>query len=258
MNLCMDPRCGLGYQSASQIARRVTETWVEANLFCAACESSFLVSEKNNTEAVDFKCKACNASYQLKAMKSWNEHRIPDAGYDAMMRALFSDSIPNLLVMQYSSEWVVNNLILIPSFFFSPAAIQKRKPLSPNARRAGWVGCNILLSEIAADGKIRLVTQGCALPEKVAREQYERLRPLSNVSVLSRGWTLDVLRIIRDINQDHFCLADVYAFKDALAKIYPRNRNILPKIRQQLQVLRDLNYIRFEGRGRYNIIDASR
>lgn len=247
----MDPRCASGYKSASQIARKVTEAWAGANLFCAACESPSLAPEAVNAEAVDFRCTTCRAAYQLKAMKSWNERRVPDAGYDAMMRALRGDSIPNLLVMQYSLQWMVHNLTLIPSFFFSPAAIQKRRPLSPNARRAGWVGCNILLSAIAADGKIRMVMQGSAVPAHVVRENYQRVRPLSRVATSSRGWTLDVLRIIRGIGRVRFCLADVYASEGALADVYPGNRNVRPKIRQQLQVLRDLGYIRFEGRGQY-------
>jgi type II restriction enzyme len=156
--------------------------------------------------------------------------------------------------MQYTPEWVVHNLILIPSFFFSPAAIQKRKPLSPNARRAGWVGCNILLSEIANDGKIRMVSQGTALASDTVRIRYNLVRPLSQVAVNTRGWALDVLRIIREIGKTQFALADVYAFEGALADIYPENRNVRPKIRQQLQVLRDLGYISFEGRGQYILL----
>jgi type II restriction enzyme len=157
-----------------------------------------------------------------------------------MMRALRSDSIPNLLVMQYTPEWVVHNLLLIPSFFFSPAAIQKRKPLNPKARRAGWVGCNILLSEIANDGKIRMISQGVPLPPDTVRMRYNFVRPLSQVAANMRGWTLDVLRIIREMGKTRFCLANVYAFESALADIYPDNKNVRPKIRPQLQVLRDL------------------
>jgi type II restriction enzyme len=213
-----------------------------------------LTSAAINTEAVDFKCITCRAVYQLKALKSWSEKRVPDAGYDAMMRALQSDSIPNLLIMQYTPEWVVHNLMLIPSFFFSQAAIQKRKPLSSTARRAGWVGCNILLSEIADDGKIRMVSQGIPLLPDTVRMRYNFVRPLSQITPNTRGWTLDVLRIIRGIGKTRFYLADVYAFEGVLANIYPRNRNVRPKIRQQLQILRDLGYVSFEGQGQYLLL----
>lgn len=76
-----------------------------------------------------------------------------------MMRALASDRVPNLLVMQYTLDWNVKTLLVIPSFFFTSAAIEKRPPLAPTARRAGWIGCNILLSEIADVGKIKVVAK---------------------------------------------------------------------------------------------------
>ncbi|MCC7268444.1 MAG: hypothetical protein IT546_14060, partial [Caulobacteraceae bacterium] len=50
-------------------------------------------------------------------------------------------------------------------------------------------------------------------------------------------------------------LADVYAFEDRLARLYPGNRNVRPKIRQQLQVLRDQGYLDFVGRGLYRLRD---
>jgi type II restriction enzyme len=254
VNIRMDPQYALGYKSASQIARKITEAWASTNLFCAACNSSSLATEPANTEAVDFSCPSCHAVYQLKAVKYWNERRIPDAGYDAMMRALQGDSVPNLLIMQYTPEWIVQNLLLIPSFFFSPAAIQKRNPLGPTARRAGWVGCNILLSEIANDGKIDIVSQRIPLSQKEIRERYNIVRPLSQVAVNKRGWTLDVLCVVRKIGKPEFSLAEVYNFEDKLANTYPKNRNIRPKIRQQLQELRNMGYLSFEGKGQYRLL----
>jgi type II restriction enzyme len=253
MKLQMDPTYANGYKSACQIARRVTEGWAKDNLYCVACNSSRLAPEKANSQAVDFRCERCSGAYQLKARKSWSERRVPDAGYDAMMRALQSDSAPNLLLMQYSADWSVWNLLLIPSFFFTPASIEKRKPLGPEARRAGWVGCNILLNEIAEDGKICIVSRGVSVPSDAVRSKYEQIRPFSSLNVRLRGWTLDVLRVIRYIGRAWFSLDDVYAYEHALAKAYPENKHIKPKIRQQLQVLRDLGYISFEGRGRYTL-----
>jgi hypothetical protein len=55
------------------------------------------------------------------------------------------------------------------------------------------------------------------------------------------------------LGRDEFTLDDVYAFEDRLAAIYPGNNNIRPKIRQQLQVLRDQGYLIFLGRGRYQV-----
>lgn len=48
-----------------------------------------------------------------------------------------------------------------------------------------------------------------------------------------------------------FTLSDVYAHEAALAALYPGNHNVRPKIRQQLQVLRDRGWLEFNGRGTY-------
>lgn len=69
----------------------------------------------------------------------------------------------------------------------------------------------------------------------------------------SRGWLLDVMRCIEMIRKDEFTLADIYKFAPMLAKQHPKNRHIKDKIRQQLQILRDRNYIQFIGRGNYRI-----
>jgi type II restriction enzyme len=178
---------------------------------------------------------------------------VPDAGYEAMVGAIRSDRVPNLFVMQYTIEWTVLNLLLVPSFFFTETAIQKRNPLRPAARRAGWVGCNILLSAIAPEGKLRLVNAGVSVSPTVVRKQYQRIRPLSELKVSNRGWTLDVLKFVHRLGRAQFTLAAMYGFEDEIAKLYPNNRNIRAKIRQQLQVLRDLGLINFLGGGEYSL-----
>ena len=128
-----------------------------------------------------------------------------------------------------------------------------RKPLSPIARRAGWVGCNILLSAIAPEGKLPMVTDGAVTDASTVRSLYDQVRPLSSLSVTKRGWTLEVLRLVRSLARERFSLNDLYMLEDELARLHPLNRNIRPKIRQQLQVLRDLGLVEFLGDGRYAI-----
>ena len=55
------------------------------------------------------------------------------------------------------------------------------------------------------------------------------------------------------IGRSEFTLDDVYRFEDRLASIYPGNSNVRPKIRQQLQVLRDQGFIEFVGRAIYRL-----
>jgi type II restriction enzyme len=64
------------------------------------------------------------------------------------------------------------------------------------------------------------------------------------------------MRCVEAIGRPDFTLAEIYAQEDRLAALYPGNANVRPKIRQQLQVLRDRGYLRFEGRGLYRLNGA--
>lgn len=239
------------YTSKSQIARVVTEEWARHNLYCVACPSDEIHAAPPNTRAIDFRCPECGQFYQLKSRQTWSEDRVIDAAYDAMVAAIREDETPNLVVMQYTPRWRVQNVLLVPHFFFTESMIEKRKPLGPQARRAGWVGCNILLREVPAEGKLRLVADEQVSPKAVIRASFLRLSPLAQLDVERRGWSLDVLRVVQRLGQAEFSLSDVYQFERDLGELHPDNHNVRPKIRQQLQVLRDLGLIEFRGGGQY-------
>jgi type II restriction enzyme len=171
-----------------------------------------------------------------------------------MVRAIMEDRTPNLYALHYQlSEWTVANVILIPRFAFPLSAIEKRKPLAETARRAGWVGCNILLHAIPPDARIKIISDGTPVAPAVVREQYARVRPLAKIRAEQRGWTLDVLNVVRSLKKTEFELADVYKSDAKLAKLHPANRHVRDKIRQQLQVLRDLGFVQFLGGGEYRL-----
>ena len=65
------------------------------------------------------------------------------------------------------------------------------------------------------------------------------------------GWKLEVFKIIKEIPKMIFTLEEINSYEKTLKKIYPNNNNILAKIRQQLQYLRDLGIIEFLGSGKY-------
>ena len=253
MNLSMDLGLATEYRSRCQIARVVTEGWAEKNLYCPSCDAPSLNRSPDNTRAVDFWCNQCEQQYQLKSGATWSENRIVDAGYSTMIAAIRSDRVPNLFVMQYSVDWWVYNLLLIPFFFFIESAIQKRKPLGLSARRAGWVGCNFLLDRIPPDAKIPVVDAGEAVSPAIVRKAYKKVRPLEKLNIEKRGWTLDVLNIVRSLKKNEFVLSEVYDHADQLAELHPQNHHIHDKIRQQLQVLRDLDLLEFLGAGSYRL-----
>jgi type II restriction enzyme len=240
------------FKSASQRARVATESWGSDNLYCPSCTSDHLKRTPQNTPVVDFTCPSCNSDFQMKSQSRPFSRRLADAAYDSMRLAITTNRTPNLFVLNYDRErWQVQNLILIPRFAFSLSALECRKPLGPQARRAGWVGCNILLDQIPRDAKIPIVARGHATDVSEVRQQYVRLRPLEGLTIEKRGWTLDVLKVVRAIGKDEFSLAEVYGSEDSLGQLHPRNRHLRDKIRQQLQALRDIGLLEFLGQGRY-------
>jgi type II restriction enzyme len=251
MNLQCTLEVASAYKSPSQVARILTEDWCTRELYCPACDSNRLSASKVNTPALDFLCPACEQLYQLKGLKKWNPKKIVDAGYEAMIRSIRADRIPNLLILQYSRDWSIQNLMVIPRVFFSESVIEKRPPLGPGARRAGWVGCNILLSQIPEDGKINVVSAGREVPQRYVRDEYSRIKKLAELPPALRGWTVDVLRVIRELRKPRFSLQDLYGFEAELKNLHPKNLNVRPKIRQQLQVLRDLGLVEFASPGNY-------
>ncbi|MFZ3214489.1 MAG: DpnI domain-containing protein [Candidatus Acidiferrales bacterium] len=249
------PHAGLRrYKSNSQRAGIASEAWGRRNLYCPNCQSDTLAAPATNTPAVDYTCPNCHATFQLKAQSRALTGRIADAAYSAMVLAIREERTPNLFALHYELDaWRVLNLILIPHFAFPLSAIEKRNPLGPNAQRAGWVGCNILLGAIPLDARIRVVEGGKPAPAADVRAQYARIRPLEKLKAEQRGWTLDVLNVVRSLGRAEFDLGEIYAFESKLARLHPANRHIRDKIRQQLQVLRDLGLLQFLGGGDYRL-----
>jgi type II restriction enzyme len=86
------------------------------------------------------------------------------------------------------------------------------------------------------------------------RSSYNRLRPLEKLQVQKRGWTLDVLQVVQSLGKMEFTLADVYAHAGSLARLHPKNLHVRDKIRQQLQILRDVGLLTFLGGGSYHLV----
>jgi type II restriction enzyme len=238
--------------SASQRARVVTEAWVAANGYCVACSSDHLIQTPANTHARDFECDHCKQPYELKSSASTFGRRIVDGAYGTMITRIRNGTVPNLLLLQYGAGWKIESMWAVHHVLITENIIEKRPPLSANARRAGWIGCNILLSEIPPEGKIPLIAAGEALPRLATRSHYEATENLSSLSPGTRGWTSAVLSGLHRLGKTRFTIQDAYSLEAQLSGLYPQNRNIKPKIRQQLQVLRDAGLISFEGRGEYH------
>jgi len=255
MNPRLPTHFGDGYKSASQRARRITEHWGAINLYCCACSSNNLAAEEVNARVSDFLCPQCVERYQLKSQSKKLGARILGSNYQKMLDAVLRNESPNFFLLHYQlPDWFVRNLLVIPRFAISPSAIIRRKPLSATARRSNWTGYVLNVALIPASAQIPLIVDGVETPRRVVREQFAHISRIQTLKPEQRGWTLDVLRCVESLSQEVFTNDDVYGFEPELAKLYPDNRHIRDKIRQQLQVLRDRGLLRQPARGQWRRI----
>ncbi|MBL0230140.1 MAG: hypothetical protein IPP76_04825 [Moraxellaceae bacterium] len=54
------------YTSKSQIARILTEKWMQENAYCLSCGNSHLSAFENNRPVADYFCSHCNEEFELK------------------------------------------------------------------------------------------------------------------------------------------------------------------------------------------------
>jgi type II restriction enzyme len=240
------------YSSNSQISRVLTEDWVKENSFCPNCNNENLQQFNNNSPVADFYCANCLQEYELKSSKGLLSNKIVDGAYHTMIKRIEADNNPNFFFLTYNkSNWSVKDFLIIPKHYFVSDLIEKRKPLSENARRAGWTGCNILLEKIPSSGRIFLVKNSEVIKRNLVIEKWKETEFLKNVNPKYRGWLIDILNCIDLIPNETFKLDDIYKFEIDLKKKYPNNNFIKDKIRQQLQLLRDKGVIEFISRGSY-------
>jgi type II restriction enzyme len=156
--------------------------------------------------------------------------------------------------MNYDRQTLaVVNLFIVPKHFFVRDIIEERKPLAATARRAGWIGSNILLGKVPEIGKIHIVQNGVIRPKEAVLQEWQKTLFLRSESLEARGWLLDVMKCLESLEKPEFTLEEVYAFERHLGDLYPGNQNVRPKIRQQLPYLRDRGFIEFVSRGNYRL-----
>ena len=253
MNLSFDLESAKAYKSTSQQARVLTEGWVLREIYCPSCGDS-VNDYDNNKPVADFYCKKCIEDFELKSKRGKMGKKVSAGAYSQMIRRISSPEKPNFFFMGYLESLSVNDFFVVPKHFFVSEIIEERKPLAETARRAGWIGSNILFSKIPKAGQIFYVEDGKEVSKTDVLEKWQKTVFLKKIKKAdAKGWILDIMNCIDALNKKEFTLADVYAFEDDLKVIHPENKNIKPKIRQQLQFLRDKGYLEFVGDGIYRL-----
>lgn len=256
MQLTFDENVAIHYKSASQKTRVLTEAWVNNNVYCPNCGNFEINKYPNNKPVADFLCSNCQEDYELKSKKYSMDTKIIDGAYHTMLERLQDSHNPNFFLLNYNlKNLTVLNFLVIPKHFFVPGIIEKRKPLAQTSRRAGWIGCNILLNNIPQSGKIFYVKDSIIqTKESVLTDWKKTLFLREEKEISAKGWLLDVIRCVEKLKKTEFALDEMYAFEKELGFLYPKNKHIKDKIRQQLQILRDKGYLKFISRGYYRLI----
>jgi type II restriction enzyme len=242
------------YSSGSQSARLWTERWVKEWLYCPNCGHSPVSQFPANQPVADFFCTACSEEYELKSQKGKFGSKVVDGAFRTMMQRMAAHNSPNLFLLNYDlASLSVTNVFVVPKHFFVKEIIQERKPLAATARRAGWIGCSILLNQVPSSGKIYFIRNGSVESKSSVLAQWKRTIFLRSENIETRGWLIEVMKCVESIGKNEFEISDIYAFEDQLKSIYPNNRHVREKIRQQLQVLRDREFLDFTSRGVYRL-----
>lgn len=243
------------YDSGSQRARFWTEEWAGRELYCLNCGAERLRKLPNNSPVGDFVCDRCKQEYELRSQAKKIGDRVADGAFRTMMERLGSGNNPSLMLLSYDRALQsVTNVAVVPRHFFVPDIIEERPPLKATAKRAGWIGCNILLNKVPEAGRIYVVRNGAPLPKDSVLGAWSKTTFLQDMRLESRGWLLEVLKCVEAIGRAEFELSDVYGFEPHLHRLFPDNQHVREKIRQQLQVLRDRGLLEFLGRGRYRAV----
>lgn len=242
------------YNSGSQRARVWTETWVEREVYCINCGHPKLSKATNNSPVLDFTCAVCADQFEVKAQKKSFGTKVADGAYFTKIERLKSATNPNLMLVNYdANRKEIRDVSVVPRHFFVPDIIQRRPPLAATARRAGWVGSNILLARVPDAGRIFILRNGVEEPKADVLERWKQTLFLRRTNIEARGWLLEVMKAVDLVGRPEFYLDDVYVHEARLSAAYPNNNNVRPKIRQQLQVLRDNGYLEFVGKGHYRL-----
>lgn len=172
----------------------------------------------NNARVLDLVCVACKGGFELKSTRGAFSSKVPDGAFTAMMGRISDISSRNFFFLTYDAQsFHVTNFFAVPTYFLDITVIEKRKPLSSNAIRAGWIGCNIVLSRIPEAGRVFYVRNSEIVERSAVIERWSRTAFLRRErSLEARGWVLETLRCIQSLKSRKFTLQQMYEFEPQL------------------------------------------
>lgn len=249
MNLQLDQSLAQQYENSSKKMQKITQMWITQNLPCLYCGKSYLIKAETNCQQADFACPSCSEIYVLKYRNSPISDRLPIGAYQPMIQKVESLKNPNFLFLQYDrKELRIQNLFLIPRYFFCADTIERCQPLSNPTRRRGWVGCNILLNRVPAEGYIYVVENGTEYVMQEVLQNRKQTNFMRAYKPRAREWMIDMLNLIQD---KEFTVEEMCAYAPIMEIRYAGITDAELRIKKVLQILRDNGIIVFIGNGKY-------
>tara|TARA_B100000683_G_scaffold151492_2_gene146609 strand:+ start:173 stop:679 length:507 start_codon:yes stop_codon:yes gene_type:complete len=145
------------WKSNSRIIGRAAEIYSCEKIKCVKCNETNWLECNVNAKSKDKICKKCGKNYQIKCKKitekSYNdikkngEFETIGAEYNTTMKSI-QDEIDYIIFLYRPVNFIIVDIIHVKSENITCHNIIPRKPLSNNAKRAGWQGCKLHFTDI--------------------------------------------------------------------------------------------------------------
>ena len=146
----------------------------------------------------------------------------------------------------------VSDLIVVPKPFFTPEVIERRRAHAPQGalQPLGRLQHPAGRGSRGRQGGAGARGRGLAPRPRFLGALPPHAVPARGGGRARGGWLIEVFEVRRaDRGPRPPPWTTCTPSRAGLAALYPANRNVRPKIRQQLQALRDAGLVAFEGRG---------
>ncbi len=145
------------WKNESRIVGEASEEYVKNNIKCIRCNNINFEKCKTNEKSKDLICISCNQKYQIKSKCATqkqinsiiNKNTFKTIGGEYLTTLNNIDqNIDYLIILYEKNSYKIQKILYIRNEYINQQCIIPRNPLSVNAKRAGWQGCNIIFSNI--------------------------------------------------------------------------------------------------------------
>jgi type II restriction enzyme len=145
------------WKSNSRIIGRAAEIYSCEKLKCIKCNEMNWLECIVNEKSKDQICKNCGKKYQIKCKntteklynnsKKNSQFKTIGGEYNTTLKSI-EDEIDYIIILYKDVDYNILDIIHIKSDYITCDNIIPRKPLSDDAKRAGWQGCILYFTNI--------------------------------------------------------------------------------------------------------------